>query len=119
LLRALASSLLSLLLVTTLLWGGCVSCEQYFMFGQSHGCCNPDGHCKKKAPVKSGAGRDCNQIAFNHQKSIDLHFDLPAVTVERIALPVPRTESLRLRRDALPLDPSPPDLQVLHSIFLI
>jgi hypothetical protein len=117
--KALSSSLLSLLLVTTLLWGGCISCEQYFMFGQSHGCCNPDGHCKKKAPVKNGSGRDCNQIAFDHQKGIDLHFDLSAVAVERIALPVRKVELLPRWRDARPFDPSPPDLQVLHSTFLI
>jgi hypothetical protein len=118
LLRALSSSLLSLLLVTTLIGGGCISCEQYFMFGSSHGCCNPDGHCKTKAPAKNSSGRDCKQIAFDHQKGIDLHFDLPSVAVERIALPLRTVELLRWH-DALPLDPSPPDLQVLHSIFLI
>ncbi|MBV8830489.1 MAG: hypothetical protein JO108_14785 [Acidobacteriaceae bacterium] len=119
LVRALSSSLLSVLLVMTLLWGGCISCEQYFMFGQSHGCCNPDGHCKRKAPVKNSRARDCNQIAFDHQKGIDPHFDLPVVAVERIALPVRKVELFPRWRDALPLDPSPPDLQVLHSIFLI
>jgi hypothetical protein len=119
LLRALSSSLLSLLLVTTLLWGGCISCEQYFMFGQSHGCCSPDGHCKRKAPVKNSPARDCKQLAFDHQKGFDIHFDLPVIAVERIALPVRNVELLSRWRDALPFDPSPPDLQVLHSIFLI
>jgi hypothetical protein len=116
LLRALASSLLSLLLVTTLLWGGCISCEQYFTFGQSHGCCNPDGHCKTKAPLKT---RDCKQIAFDHQKGIDLHFDLPVIAVDRIAFPVRTIEPFPRWYDPVPFDPSPPDLQVLHSIFLI
>ncbi|HEY7304395.1 MAG TPA: hypothetical protein VH601_09790 [Bryobacteraceae bacterium] len=119
LLRALSSSLLSLLLVTTLVWGGCISCEQYFMFGQSHGCCNPDGRCKRKAPVKNSSGRDCKQIAFDHQKGIDLHFDLPVVAVVRIASPTRNVEHLPRWYDTLPFDPSPPDLQVLHSIFLI
>ena len=116
---AFASSLLSLLLFTTLVWGGCISCEQYFMFGQSHSCCNSNGHCKRKAPVKNSSARDCKQIAFNHQKGIDIHFDLPVVAVQRIALPVRNVELLPRWRDALPFDPSPPDLQVLHSIFLI
>src|SRR5690242_5814699 len=107
LVRALSSSLLSLLLVITLLWGGCISCEQYFMFGQSHGCCNPDGHCKRKAPVKNSTGRECNQIAFDHQKGLDLHFDLPVVAVERIALPVRKVALLPRWPDALPFDPSP------------
>jgi hypothetical protein len=118
-LRALSSLLLSLLLVTTLLWGGCISCEQYFMFGQAHGCCNPDGHCKRKAPVKNSQARDCKQIAFDHQKGIDFHFELPVVAVSRIVLPVRNVELLPRWRDAIPFDPSPPDLQVLHSIFLI
>jgi hypothetical protein len=69
--------------------------------------------------VKGGSGRDCKQIAFDHQKGIDLHFDLPVVAVERIALPVRNVELLPRGRDAIPLDPSPPDLQVLHSVFLI
>ena len=117
--RALASSLLSLLLLTTLVWGGCISCEQYFMFGQSHGCCNPDGHCKRKAPHKSGSDRDCKQIAFDHQKRIDLHLELSVVAVEGIDVPVRNIEPLPRWRDAVPFEPSPPDLQVLHSIFLI
>jgi len=117
--RALSSSLLSLLLVTTLVWGGCISCEQFFMFGQSHGCCNPDGHCKRKAPAKHSSGTDCKQIAFDHQKGIDLHFDSPVISVERIVLPARNVELLPRWRDALPFDPSPPDLQVLHSTFLI
>ena len=105
--------------MTTLIWGGCISCEQYFMFGQSHGCCNPEGHCKRKAPAKNSPAPDCKQIAFDHQKGIDLHFDLPVITVERIAAPVRDVERFPRGLDALPLDPSPPDLQVLHSIFLI
>src|SRR5579884_3964516 len=118
LLRALSSWVLSLPFVITLLWGGCISCEQYFTFGKSHGCCNPDGRCKTKIPVKNGSGRECKQIAFDHEKGFVLYLDLPVVSVERIALPVPKVEHL-LRRDAFPFDPSPPDLQVLHSSFLI
>lgn len=118
-LRALASSLLSLLLLTTLVWGGCISCEQYFMFGQSRGCCNPDGHCKRKAPPKNGSTTNCKQIAFDHQKGIDLHLDLSAVAVERVELSLPTSALLPCSRDALLADPSPPDLQVLHSTFLI
>ena len=118
-LRALASLLLSLLLLITVIWGGCISCEQYFMFGQAHSCCNLDGHCKRKAPVQNSSGHECKQIAFDYQKGIDLHFDLQVAAVERIALPVRNIELLPRWREALPFNPSPPDLQVLHSIFLI
>lgn len=117
-LRTLSNWLLSLLLVATLIGGGCLACEQYFMFGQSHGCCNPDGHCKSKVPTKNGSGRDCKQIAFDHQKGIDLHVDLPVVT-ESIVLPVRSVELSQRWWDTLPFDPSPPDFQILHSTFLI
>jgi hypothetical protein len=119
LLRAVSSSLLSLLLLTTFLWGGCVACEQYFMFGQQHGCCRPDGHCKTKTPQQNGAERGCQQIAFEHQQSIHLQIDLPIVAVAMIAVPAANTTASVSRRDALPVDPSPPDRQALHSTFLI
>src|SRR4051812_7841959 len=80
--RALASSLLSLLLLTTLVWGGCVSCEQFFMWTGAKGCCAPDGHCKtKKAPTR-GREQQCKQIAFDHQKSGDHHVALPVAATE-------------------------------------
>ncbi len=119
LLRAMASSLVSLLLLTTLVWGGCMSCEEYFMFGQPPGCCNADGHCKRKAADKSSSTRECKQVAFDHQERIDLHVDLPVVIVERIALPIGDLGLLPPGRDTLLIDPSPPDLQVLHSTFLV
>src|SRR5579862_3357729 len=58
--RTLANIGLSLLMVVTLLWGGCLSCPQYFMFRDSpNGCCNPAGHCKQ-IPTHSPGSRDCN-----------------------------------------------------------
>jgi hypothetical protein len=117
--RALANSLLSLLLAATLLWGGCISCEQYFMVKGSKDCCNPDGHCKTKNPVKGSVDRECKQIAFDHQKSIDLHVDLPVVailTIEPLGLEI---STLQPSYEARPVDTSPPDLQLLHSTFLI
>jgi hypothetical protein len=118
--RAFASSLLSLLLLSTLVWGGCISCEQYFMWPGAKGCCAPDGHCKtKNAPAKQDPGRGCKQIAFDHQKSIDHHIDLPVVATAAIDLPI-RTVELFPRGDGPnPIKGSPPDLQVRHSIFLI
>jgi hypothetical protein len=116
--RAFASSLLSLLLVTTLVWGGCISCEQYFMFGGAKSCCSPDGHCKTKTAAQSSK-RECNQIAFDHHKSVDVHMELPIIAVVKIELPVRTVEGLERRHGANPIEPSPPDLQILHSTFLI
>lgn len=116
--RVLASSFLSLLLLTTLMWGGCISCEEYFMWAGAKSCCAHDGRCKTKTPTQQNAGRECKQIAFDHQKSVDLHIDL-AVAVNAFPLPMRTIEPFGLWRDTNPIEPSPPDLQALHSTFLI
>ncbi|HKD08982.1 MAG TPA: hypothetical protein VKB79_23970 [Bryobacteraceae bacterium] len=117
--RAIYSSLLSFLLVATLLGGGCISCEQYFMLGKPHGCCDRDGRCKTKAPTRNTQGRNCNQIAFDHQKTIDLHVDLRAAVFARINPPAPRVVAFSVRDKGTRIEPSPPNLQILHSVFLI
>ena len=117
--RALASSFLSLLVVTTLIWGGCISCEQYFMWPGVKSCCAPDGHCKTKPPTQQDPGRECKQIAFDHQKSVDLHIDLPVVAIVALDLALRTVEPLVALHSTNPVQPSPPDLLVLHSIFLI
>jgi hypothetical protein len=119
-LRAFASSLVSLLLVTTLFWGGCISCEQYFMWPGAKTCCSADGHCKtKKVPAKQDIGRECKQIAFDHQKSIDHHIDLPVIAGVAVDVSICTVEAFAHRHVTVPIEPSPPDLQVLHSIFLV
>jgi hypothetical protein len=117
--RTIASSLLSLLLLTVLVWGGCVSCEQYFMWPGAKSCCAADGHCKKKTPTEKNAGRECKQIAFEHQRSVDLPVDLPMVVVPVCELPLRTAARTAVWRCTAEIEPSPPDLQVLHSTFLI
>jgi hypothetical protein len=118
--RALANSLLSLLLLTTLVWGGCISCEQYFMLPGVKSCCGAHGQCKTKKPAApQNSGRECKQIAFDDQKSIDLHIDLPVIPIHGFALPEPLAAPLNDRSDLNPVEPSPPDWQALHSTFLI
>jgi len=117
--RAFASSLMSLLLLGTLVWGGCISCEQYFMWPGAKGCCSPDGHCKTKTPKPQSSSRECKQIAFDHQKSVDLHIELPVIALVKIVVPVPMALALELRHGSNLIEPSPPDLLVLNSTFLI
>jgi hypothetical protein len=82
-------------------------------------CCGANGQCKTKKSQPSQPRRECKQIAFEHQKSVDLHIDLPVVAVipsdflPSMAEPFTRWSRLHL------IEPSPPDLQVLHSTFLI
>ena len=117
--RALASSLLSLLLLVTLVWGGCISCDQYFMFGGAKSCCSPNGHCKNPKTPSHHSDRECKQIAFDHQRSIDLHIDLPAIAVVKIELPARKVDALERWHGSNLIEPSPPDLQILNSIFLV
>lgn len=116
--RAVSSAIICGLLVATLIWGGCISCDQFFMFSGSHNCCNPDGHCKKE-PGKNSSGRECKQIAFDHQKAFDLHFDLPVVAVVKIELPIAASETSHYSHRPALIDSSPPDLQIVNSVFLI
>jgi hypothetical protein len=116
--RAFASALLSLLLLTTLVWGGCISCDQYFMWPGAKSCCSPDGHCKTKTSPESSKC-DCTQIAFDQDKSLDFSIDLPVIAVVKIELPTRAVDPLERWRGATSIEPSPPDLQILNSTFLV
>jgi hypothetical protein len=89
------------------------------MLGSGKDCCNPHGRCKKKSGAGQDIGRDCNQIAFEHQNSIDTHFAPAAVLISRTELPYPVVAALSRSNWTAPLDSSPPDLQILHSAFRI
>jgi hypothetical protein len=89
------------------------------MWPGAKGCCAPDGHCKTKTPTGKDPGRECKQIAFDHQKSVDLHIDLPVIAVVRFDLRLPTVETIVAWLGTSSIEPSPPDLQVLHSTFLI
>jgi hypothetical protein len=90
------------------------------MFGGSKSCCSPDGHCKtKQPPTKQNPGRECTQIAFDHHKMIDHHIELPIIAAAQMdALPT-AVEGWEAWHGVKLVEPSPPDLQVLHSTFLI
>ena len=89
------------------------------MWPGAKGCCNPNGHCKTKTPRHSHAVKSCEQIAFDHHKSIDFHVDLPVVRVAASDTLL-QTRELSITPPHLHwVSPSPPDLQILHSTFLI
>ena len=118
--RALANSLLSLLMLATLVWGGCISCDEYFMWPGAKSCCAPNGRCKtKKTPAKQVPGRECTQIAFDHHKTTDHQVALPAVGAVEMIVPLHAVESMERWQIVSLVEPSPPDLQVLNSTFLI
>lgn len=117
--RAISSSVLSLLLVATLLWGGCISCPQFFMFPKAEkNCCNKAGQCErtsKTAPVK-----ECKRMPLESQAFA--HAELAAVVFtadNEVLVPAPGDVSHTVYPDSPVVEHSPPDLNVLHSTFLI
>jgi hypothetical protein len=122
-LRGAASSLLSLVVTATFLWGGCVSCEQYFMFpGKRQPCCNQSGQCERPSKTPGGPEKqDCNRLPLQRGDHGQI-VPLPAILPAAVAPQVPLFFSATLLRaddfEAL-VDPSPPDLQALHATFLI
>jgi hypothetical protein len=119
-LRTLANIGLSLLLVVTLLWGGCLSCSQYFMFANSRtGCCNPT-HCGKTPTTP--ASKDCHiqPLALTKTYAASGQPSLRAVAAP--ALPVEADLASAFSTQPLafvPLQASPPNLCLLHSVFRI
>jgi hypothetical protein len=114
------------ILLATMLWGGCLSCAQYFMFptvGAKH-CCMPSGECKK-TPGKSSVPEDCKiQPVSFRQAAVEQ--DHGAVLASSItAAPIDRAWSPALLHGAatVPLPPvdqgSPPDLNLLYSVLRI
>ncbi len=57
--RRAASCAMVMLVTATVLWGGCLSCPQYFTsaVSQAGHCCKPSGECKKTQ--NSSAPKDC------------------------------------------------------------
>lgn len=116
-LRTLTNLMLALVLVVTLVWGGCVSCSQYFMFASSHSsCCNPSGHCGK---VPTPAAKDCHIQPMALAKATVV----AAPTITAAVLPV-TIAMVHLPRNVrpvelLPADADPPDLCLRNSILRI
>lgn len=124
--------LCSLLVLATYLWGGCTSCEQFFMIpgGAKHDCCK-HGKCtetpqqsKSDVSQSSQPERECATMPFSHQQ--DAGSTLAAITADLPVYTVPATELFslseshwQLRADFDPLADSPPDLVVLTGSFLI
>ena len=120
-LRVVFSSLLSLLVVVTLFWGGCVSCPQFFMFSKAEkSCCNKAGQCER--PSKTAPVKECKRMPLEPQGFALAHAELAAaaLTAETVAqISISTREFADVHSRTPQLEPSPPDLNVLNSTFLI
>lgn len=125
--HAISSSMLSLVMVATMMWGGCISCPQFFMFPTkaSKGCCQKNGQCdrgSKSTPDKSAPAKECKRMPLEPIGSDPTHgtFVLAAeLTTAVVVSPVIAVLSSGPHRETPVLEHSPPDLNVLHSTFLI
>lgn len=119
-LRVISSSLLSLLLVATMLWGGCVSCPQFFMFPKAEkSCCNKAGQCER--PSKTAPAKECKRMPFESQgHAAHVELAVSILTTGRFGLVPPAIHRVAVNPlETSELEPSPPDLTVLNSTFLI
>lgn len=118
--KAIANSLLGLLMTATLFWGGCISCPKFFMFPQAKkNCCVKTGQCER--PAKSAPLKECKRIPLELQNAAHAHLEFPPVaaagSIFVLSAVTPAPSQLSFEKVAL--EPSPPDLIVLHSTFLI
>jgi hypothetical protein len=109
--RTIANFGLSLLLVAVLLWGGCISCSQYFQFSASHGCCDPVGHCRRTPVSKTCSIQPMQVTALAHSF-------VPDATVAPVIL-APPVPVFAVLSEAAIVKESPPDLCKLHSVFRV
>ena len=122
-LRAIANSFVSILLAVTMLWGGCISCPQFFMLpGADTNCCDDTGRCKKK-PQEPPTEKQCQTMPLELQPSGGVHSPLiPIAEVEEIhvaQIAFNLGVNVRGWEDASQREHSPPDLQALYAIYLI
>jgi hypothetical protein len=121
-LRTLANLGLSLVLGVTLLWGGCLSCSQYFMFPSSRaGCCNPAGHCG--TTPQSPDSKDCHIQPIALTKTfagVSGQPEFHAVTYSLVhAADGPANIINAQSLSFVVPEASPPDLCLLHSVIRI
>ncbi|MEP7354919.1 MAG: hypothetical protein ABI824_16955 [Acidobacteriota bacterium] len=131
--RPILNIVCSLLLMATYMWGGCVSCKQFFMLpGAKDDCCQ-HGKCKKSTESSNRgtstgqAGQDCQKMPLAHGSASDSHGTIVAValshiTIDVIALPAVLNLPNTYWQPFSNFDPvaaSPPDFPVLNSSLRI
>lgn len=111
--------MLSLLLLITLVWGGCISCSQFYMFPRAKkDCCN-SGRCDRSQAPKQIPIRECKRMPLTQAVSADLAAEAPAAIISLVYLPRPAISLLRSPVPVAAVDHSPPELHLLNSTFRI
>jgi hypothetical protein len=101
-----------------MLWGGCVSCPQFFMFPKAEkNCCDKAGQCER--PSKSAPVKECTRMALEPHGFVSVDPDRSAVPVATASLIPNFIAGSAVLMESPQVEPSPPDLTVLNSTFLI
>lgn len=116
-------------MTVTFLWGGCISCDQFFMFPRVKTDCCHKGACekpRKDAPAKT-APTSCEKMPLDHQSSANPHGAATAKLIQLSAIEPPPLSGFVHPLSPFDFPPaflqpiigSPPDLRVLNCSFLI
>jgi hypothetical protein len=130
--RSISNAFCSLLLTVSYLWGGCVSCEQFFMLPRAKDRCCEALRCKKPLekpadqPKSEPTPQACQTMPWD--RLAEGHFN-PEIAASLQASPAHTITSadifdsghvhLRVVSQIDPVADSPPDLPTLNSSFLI
>jgi hypothetical protein len=114
------------------LWGGCVSCEQFFMWPGSKGHCCETRRCNKPAekptdPTQSKTTpQDCQTMPLDRSAGMHSQSDIAASLLSMpsgviAAAVVVNSDHMRLRMVSHPdaVAALPPDIPVLNAALLI
>jgi len=119
--RSICSSALTLVLTAAFLWGGCISCPQFFMFPKAaKNCCKKSGECER--PTKNAPVNECRKMPLETQGLMSAHAESAVAILKGetvLAAPVVNARYDTARDDAPQVEHSPPDLTIVHSSFLI
>jgi hypothetical protein len=115
--RAVSSLLMVLLLNCTLLFGGCISCSQFFMLPRAKDCCKA-GKCERSQNVP--AKRECQRMpmACNGMQHVHVGLAVTPATVPVLEL-APKFTGASSQLVCNAFEHSPPDRTILNSTLLI
>jgi hypothetical protein len=123
--QAVIRYVMAALVTVTLIWGGCLSCSQYFVspIKTAKACCDPHGGCKEK-PGSPKSTRECNiqPAVLAKVKVLNAALQFSLISAALPAQPGQFITQSRRPADfrfALTDRGSPPDLTLLHCVFRI
>lgn len=123
-LRTVTHLSLAVLLAVSLLWGGCLSCGQFWMTPiQAKACCDPAGHCKKSSTAPA-TPQECHiqavELSDAGSAAVGSALLTSLVFVGASSSPTLPLHSLAASPlPTVPGDDPPLDLCLLHSLLRI